>query len=165
MAALGHKDVRRLDVAVDDPLVVGGTECVCYLRCPFNGFLDRKWLAGDAMFKRRAFHELHGNKRLAVLLIDLVDGADVGVIQRRSSARLSPKAFESVGNLGEIVRKELERDKPAERSVLSLVHNTHPAATQLFDDPVVRDDFADHCAMDTAVPERTARFEIQLPRR
>ena len=36
MAALGHKDVRRLDVAVNDSLAVGSAERVCYLSRPLK---------------------------------------------------------------------------------------------------------------------------------
>ena len=77
-------------------------------------------LPRDVMLKRRAFHKLHGNKRLAVLRVDLVDRADVGMIQRGRRTRLSAKSFESLRILGHVVRKKLERDKPAERGVLGL---------------------------------------------
>ena len=40
--------------------------------------------------------------------------------------------------MGDIIRQELERDKKTKLCVLSLVHNTHPAATEFLDDPVVR---------------------------
>jgi hypothetical protein len=97
-----------------------------------------------AMLQRDAFHELHGDKHLAVLLANLVDRADVGMIQRRGCARLSPKTFHCLWDLGQILRKKLKRDKPAKGRVFGLVDNTHPAAAQLFNDAVARDGLADH---------------------
>ena len=40
VAALGHKDVRRLDIAVNDSLAVGSAERVCNLDPPFKDFLE-----------------------------------------------------------------------------------------------------------------------------
>ena len=44
----------------------------------------------------------------------------------------------------DIFGKKLERDKPTERRVFGLVNYTHPAATELLDDAVVRNGLADH---------------------
>src|ERR1700683_4981893 len=110
---------------MDDSLTVGGAECVGNLGAPFEHFVERQRLAGDAMLERGAFHEFHGNKQLAVLLADLVDGADVGMIQRGGCACLSPKTLECLWNLGEAVGKKFERDEPAEGGVLGFVDNTH----------------------------------------
>src|ERR1700758_3520825 len=96
------------------------------------------------MIQRGASHELHCDKHLAVLLANLINRADVGVIQRGCRTRLSAKTLEGMWVLGQVVRKKLKRDKPSKRSVLGLVHNTHAAAAQLFDDAVVGDSFADH---------------------
>jgi hypothetical protein len=41
-------------------------------------------------------------------------------------------------------KQELEGDKAAQPGVFGLIYDTHPAAAQLFDDPVVRDGLANH---------------------
>ena len=46
--------------------------------------------------------------------------------------------------MGEFVGKELQGDVATELQVFRLVHNTHPAPTQLLDNAVVRDGLADH---------------------
>ncbi len=43
-----------------------------------------------------------------------------------------------------ILWQKLERDETAETGVLRLINNSHPAATELLDDAVVRDGLADH---------------------
>ena len=47
-----------------------------------------------------------------------------------------------------VVRQELERNKTVE-GILSLVNHFHPAATELFDDAVVRDGLADQFGRDS----------------
>ena len=57
-------------------------------------------------------------KLLAVVLADVVDRADVRMVQRRGDARLAPEAFERLGVRGQLARQELERDLTAERGRL-----------------------------------------------
>jgi len=75
---------------------------------------------------------------------DLVDGADIWVVERRSRPGLSAKTFECLGVLGKIIGQKLQGDESPKPGVLGLVDDTHPAAAQLLDDVVVRDDLADH---------------------
>src|SRR3981081_4523104 len=110
------------------------------------------------MLQRSAFHQFPSDKRPAVLLANLVDRANVGVIQCGCRTRLSPKTFQNLRVLGQMVGKKLERDKPAKRGVLRLVHNPHTAATQLCDDSVARDRLADHGANHTEEPSATGSF-------
>ena len=103
----------------------------------------RQRAARNMMFKRCAFHEFHGNERLAVLLIDFVDGADVRMIQRGGRTRFSAKTFESPRMPGHIAGQKLEGDEPAERGVLGFVDDAHASAAQPLDDSVTRDGLAD----------------------
>ena len=83
VSALGHKQVCGLDVAVDYAF------CVC--RVQRVGNLDGKGQnqlgfhrsPSDAVFQRQPVQKLHGDEGLSVLLADVVDRADVGVIQCR----------------------------------------------------------------------------------
>ena len=81
------------------------------------------------------------------MLADFVDGADVGMIERRRGARFPSKAFQRLRIAREFIGQEFERNKAPEFGVLCLVDDTHPAAAQLFDDSIVRNGFADHRLM------------------
>ena len=83
-------------------------------------------------------------KRLAVVLADFVNGADVGMIQRRCGPGFALEAFQGLRVLRDFVGQELQRDEAAERGVFGLVDHAHAAAAQFFDDAVVRDGLADH---------------------
>ena len=50
----------------------------------------------DERGKGRAFHELHHDERRAVPLVDVVDGADARMIQRRGEARFAPEALQRI---------------------------------------------------------------------
>ena len=72
-----------------------------------------------------------------VLLADVVDGADVGMVQRGSGARLALKAAEGLRVARDVVREELQRHETMEADVLGLVDDAHPAGAQLLEDAVV----------------------------
>jgi hypothetical protein len=141
--AFGDEDVRGLDVAMNDPLAMRGIHCIRNLNrhTEQNVILDR--LPCYAVLQSRAVQELHGDERFAVLVVNFVDGADVGMIQCRGSLGFSLKAGKCLRILGYFVGQELESYKPAELYVLGLVDHTHPAAAELLDDAVVRDGLAD----------------------
>src|SRR5208282_5240136 len=90
--------------------------------------------------------ELHRNERLAVLVVNLVDRADVRVVQSGSGTRLATESFECLRVAGKVVWQEFQGDEAMQLYVLSLVDNTHPAAAQLLDNAVVRDGLTDHGA-------------------
>ena len=81
---------------------------------------------------------------MAFVFADFVNGADVGMVERRRSTRLAPEAFKRLGILGDAGRKKFEGDKAAESDVFGLIDDTHATATQLFDHAVMGDGFAEH---------------------
>ena len=93
VSALGDKDVRRLDVAVDDAFGVGGVERV--------GDLDPR--ASNALVSRgfpamRCFSVTPSRNSITMngwpsCFADFVDRADIGMVQSGSSLRFSLKAF------------------------------------------------------------------------
>jgi hypothetical protein len=80
MAALSDEDIRRLDVAMDDSLCMRCVECVGDLSCHAQQHLRLQRFAGNEMLQRHALKKLHGDERLLVLIVDLIDGADVGMV-------------------------------------------------------------------------------------
>ena len=81
--------------------------------------------------------KLHGDERPAFVLVHVVDGADVGVIEGGGSLRLALEALQGLMVLGHFFRQEFERDKAMELGVFGLIDHTHPAAAQLFENPIM----------------------------
>ena len=126
MAALRHENIRGLDIAVDDAL------CVC--RIERVGDLDRQAYqhigvdrpAGDAVLQRHAVQKLHGDERLAVLVVNFVDGADVGMVERRRGLGFALKAGQGLRVFGNFFRQEFQRDESVQASGLRLC-KPHPS--------------------------------------
>ena len=97
------------------------------------------------MLERHAIEKFHGDEaQAAFAFADFVDRADVVVIQRGGGAGFAAKAFECTGIGGDVVGQKFERDESAERQVFGFVDDSHAAATEFFDDAVVRDSLAEH---------------------
>src|ERR1700737_4652697 len=143
VSSFGHKDVRGLDVAVNNAFRVRGVECVGDLNRQTEQDIGLDRFSGDAMLQGQPVQKLHDNDRLPVLVVNFVDRADVRMVQCRSSFGFALEAAESLRVLRDIIGQELEGNKPAEFDILSLVDNTHAAAAQLLNDAVVRDGLAD----------------------
>ena len=107
MVALGDENIRRLDVAMDNVLGVGRLERVGNFNRQTSKAIAVRLDEGDAVFQRRPFQKLHRDERLIVVLADLIDRADIRVVQRRSGAGFAPETFQRLGVVGEFVRKKL----------------------------------------------------------
>src|SRR5215470_189589 len=65
------------------------------------------------------------------------------MVQRRRGASLTAKAFQRLRITRQIFRQELQRDESAKFRVHGLVNYAHPAATESFEDAVVRNRLPD----------------------
>ena len=95
------------------------------------------------MLERFAFQQLHGDERNVFEGINLVDGADVRMVERGGGTRLALKALNRLGIAGKAFRKEFQGHESAQLGVLRLVDHSHAAAAEFFHDPVVRDGSSD----------------------
>jgi hypothetical protein len=92
---------------------------------------------------RSAIQGLHDNVRAAVLLADVMNGADVRMIQSGGRPGLALETLQGVGVAGEFVRQEFESDETVQAGVFSLVDHAHPAAAEFSDNAVMGDAGAD----------------------
>ncbi len=99
--------------------------------------------AFDPLPQRLSFKQFHGDEVPILGLIDVVDGADVRVIQDRSCLRFSLKPFQCVVISGYFIGQELQCDRAFELEILGFVDDTHPAA-ELLHYPIVRNGLPDH---------------------
>src|SRR5215469_10944199 len=137
MAKFSDKNVCGLDVAMDDSFCVSRIQCVGYLKTQVQHLFERKWLAGNSVFQCLSIQKLHRNERLAILPADVINRANVGVIESRSRFGFTPESFERLRVAGKFFRKELQGHKTVEACVLGLVNDTHPASTEFIQDAVV----------------------------
>ena len=92
-----HLDVRGLQIAVDDALLVRGFERVGDLPGDRQRLSERHRPARDPLREILALDQLQHEGLDAVGLLEAVNGADVGMIERGKDARLPLQARQSGG--------------------------------------------------------------------
>src|SRR5262245_52588253 len=87
---------------------------------------------------------LHRDERTPVLLVDLVDSADVRMTEAGDHFGLAAKTPRRIGVVGQFVGQELEGNTAWQPLVVGLVDDAHPPGTKLSDDAIVRNSVANH---------------------
>jgi len=146
LAPLGQEDVRRLDVAVEDAVAVSPVEGVRHLNADVDDLVNLQRTAGKAVPERLPLHQLHHDEGASVVFSDVVDGADVPVIERGGGPGLHPEPVERLLIARELFGHELDGNRPPQPDVLGSVDDAHSASAQLADDSVVRDRPSDHAS-------------------
>src|SRR5579864_2377459 len=144
VTALGHKDVGRLDIAVDDACRMSCIQGIRNFDSQFQHVLNIQWLTGNQVLERLALQVLHRNEGLPFIVSNLIDSADVGMVKSRGSPRLALETLKRLSLSCEFLGQELQRHVPAEFEVLSLIHHTHAATTEFPQNPIMRDSNANH---------------------
>ena len=144
-AGLRDEDVRGLDVAVDEALLVRGVERLGDLGEELDRALRlERTVLRDELGEVGALDVAHGEEEHAVLLARLVDGDDVRVVERGGDPRLAQEALAEALVLGELGRDHLERDLAPETLLLGAVDRAHAAAADERLDVVARGARSDH---------------------
>src|SRR5437867_9863904 len=96
------------------------------------------------MPERPALQQFHYDKRPAVVLADIVNGADVRVIQRRGGAGLTLESLQRLALWRILIGQKLQGDVAAKASVFGFVDDTHTARPEFFENSIVGDGSAGH---------------------
>ena len=120
---------------------------ICWAMSRASGNLQGAWF--DSFVEALPFDERHCNERAAVGLLDGMDRADVGVIERGGCFRFPLEALAAFFILEQVGGEEFQRYGAVELGVLGFVDNTHPAFTEFFGDSVVANGLADALAEET----------------
>ncbi len=142
--AVGHEDVGWLDIAVDDAPGVCSVERIGNLDPDLDHPVAWHRPAADHSRKHLALEQLHHNEVTALVLRNLVDSADVRMVQARRGARfvLKSRNHPLVGR--ELAGDQLQRHRAAERQIFGLVHLGGRAIAELLEDLVMRNCLASH---------------------
>jgi len=138
--AFGDENVRRLDVAVDNTLGVRRIEGLGNLNRQVEQHIGFHRLSADPMFQGGPFHQLHGDKRLPVLLANIVNGANVRVVQCGGRLRFAFETRQRLRIAGHAFRKKFQRYEAVQPGVFGLIDHAHSAAAQSLHNAVMRED-------------------------
>ena len=143
---------------MDDAGRVSHLECIGSLYPKVQELVERNGFPLDAILQRRALQAFHNDEKPVLVFADIVDGADVGVIQRRRRARFPLKSFARLRILSQLLGKELQRHAPAEALVFRLVYNAHSAPAQLSYNAVMGDRLIEHLALNVRLRIEASQF-------
>ena len=130
-------DVGRFDVPVDDALLVSLPEAPGHLDGDPEGLARIHGTGLDPVLQALSFDIRHGDKGLSVGLVDLEDGADIGMIQSRGGPGLAYKTLLGLRIAGQLRRQKLQGDGSAQADILGLIDHSHAALADLFQDLVM----------------------------
>jgi hypothetical protein len=129
-------DVGRLQVAMDDPLLVGRLQCRRDLKGNGLRVAESDRSASQSLSQRLAGRQLHDQERLAVGSIETVNRRNVGVTERGQEARFPLESRQSI-RVAEMERlQQLDRNLALEVQIASAVHLAHTASPDGRDDLV-----------------------------
>ena len=123
-------NVCRLDIAVNNSLDVRSDQGVSNLHAHLQDLLHRHGVSGDVLLQALALELLHNDEGVAVVVLDAVNRADVGMIQKRGGPGFTRETLERFGIAGKIFGNKLQGDVAAKLQVLGLVDNAHTPASK-----------------------------------
>ena len=129
---------------MNDPSGVSRVQCVGDIDGEREKHFHFQRTPSDAVFQGRAVQKLHGDEGLAILLTDVINGANIRMIQSGGRLRLTLKPRQGLAIAGHFRRQEFEGHKTVQARVFGLVHYTHPTATELLDHAIMRDGLTNH---------------------
>src|SRR3984893_15413814 len=113
MAALGYEKIRWLDVSVDDPFRMRGIQRVGDFNCNVKELFKVHWATHDCVLQGHAIQIFHCDESFSVLVANVVDRADVGMIQSRCGASLTFESFQRLWVVRDVFREEFQSDETA----------------------------------------------------
>ena len=128
MAGLGGQHhVGRLQISMGDAGAMGPVERIGDLLRHHQCGRDGQWTPGDPCRQRFAVDQLHHQEGGLALLPDVVERADVRVVQRGNRPGLALKARTRGGVRHHALRQDLDRHVAIETKVAGTVHLAHAA--------------------------------------
>src|SRR3954469_5424922 len=103
---------------MDDALLVRRVERIGDLDAGVEQAVEHHRRARDHAVERCALELLHADEPLTIGFVDLVNGADIRMIERRSRTGFALETFEGSGIPRQLRRKKFESDAAAELEVL-----------------------------------------------
>ncbi len=132
-------DVLRFDVTMHDAGGVGRLQRLRRLYADVRHFVGRQRVRSDPLGQTLAVDILHDDEDALVFFADLVDGADVGMVECRGGLGLIDQPLPGLIAVRAPLGQHLDGNFAVERGVFREKDLTHPARAELPDDSVVAD--------------------------
>ena len=104
---------------MDDAALVRAVERVGHLNSEIDDIVGLERRAREAIAQGLPLQQLHHDEGLAFVLADIVNRADVGVIEAGRGPRFADQPLDRLAIPGQLFRNELEGDRAAKADVLA----------------------------------------------
>ena len=132
------EDVRRLDVAMNNPGGMSDIQALDELRAQFQDFVAFEApLFQKSRFECLSLDQFHHDEGLTRVFADFVNRTDVGMIQRGGGAGLPFESRNADWIVAKRVRENLDRHLASQFLVLRPIHLSHATFSQGRDDFIV----------------------------
>lgn len=98
------------------------------------------------MLQGEAVEKLHDEEGFAIVLADVVDGADIWMVEGGGCLSFAAETGQRLGIACHFSGKKFQRHKAVKTRVFGFVHDSHSPTPQLFDHAVVGNRLADHAS-------------------
>ena len=129
-AVAGDKKVFRLQVTMDDALLVRRRQSARHLQAVVNCLAGGERAVPQSLAQGFAFQQLRDDVRRALLVSDVEDGKNVGMIQCRCRSRFLREALHAVTVRGKRCRQNLDGYGPIQPGIVRAIHFAHPARAE-----------------------------------
>jgi hypothetical protein len=96
-----------------------------------------QWFPVDAIAERLPLEHFHHKERLTILFVDVVDGADVRMVERGGRACLALEALQGLAVAGQLQGQKFQCNGTLQTVIFRAIHNAHSSTAELFDDAVM----------------------------
>ena len=141
-AGLGEHDVAWFQIAVRDSFAMCFIQRIRNLDGVLQYLIERQWTFLETLRQRLAFQILHHQEISSVLLADVVEDADVGMIQAGDGARFAVEPLAQSGSIGKVIGKDFDGNDALQAGIPGAVHLAHPARANCREDFVGAQTFA-----------------------
>ncbi len=132
LTAVADEDVRRLDVAMDDAVLVRVREPAAGLGDDVELLPEGQRIAPNAILEILPLQILHRDEGSSLLVVaEVVDGDDVRVLESRHRFRFALEALLELAVRDDGARHHLQRDLTLESRVEAEVDDTHGSFAEL----------------------------------
>src|SRR5262245_54242448 len=121
-----------------------GVEGFGDLNTELEHLFERQRLVLHATAQVLAVNEFHGDECPAVLLADVIEGANTWMIEGGGGASFAAKALERLRVACQVIGQEFQCDRAIQARVERFVDHSHSAGAEFFGDVKVGDSLVNH---------------------
>ena len=117
--------------------VVNRFSDLLYVTCRF---FVRQWVTANQFGQILSLDIIHREEMVPVMNADIVDGDDIGMLERRRCRRFRPKAMDELARGKLAAKDQLQRHRSSKAALTRTINNAHSAPGNFIEQFVITED-------------------------